>query len=166
MSFNKIHSQRTLSQSVAPQFAHLHHPLRLSVAPQSSQPERALSLSVAPQLNPHAVPFIPQEMRASKEYNSPTVPQVTSTLNPNAVPFVSRNSTCSVSMTTEGSGLTCSTQKQSIIKDQKRKLGEPKEEDVVFCKAHKENEQGEPPRKKHCSISIAQSYPRPRTFIR
>jgi hypothetical protein len=100
-------------------------------------------------------------MRAAKEYNSRTVPQVTSTLNPNAVPFVSRRSTFSTFMTNEGSGLTSSTQKQAIIKGQKRKL----EEDAVFCKARKENEQGEPPRKKHCSISIAESYPRPRTFI-
>jgi hypothetical protein len=180
MSFNKTHSQKTLSQSVAPQFDHSHNILRLSVAPHSNNIERTLSLSVAlqlhhlhpnlsrsvaPRLNLHAAPFVPQEMRAAKEYNSRTVPQVTSTLNPNAVPFVSRKSTCSVSMNTEGSGLTSSTQKQAIIKGQKRKLGEPKEEDVVFCKARKENEQGEPPRKKHCNISIAQSYPRLCTLI-
>jgi hypothetical protein len=84
-------------------------------------------------------------MSTSKECNSTIVPQVTSSLDPNAVPFVSRNSTCSVSMTTEGSGLTCSTQKQAIMKGQKRELVNPKMKMLCFVrltkKANKVNHQ-------------------------
>jgi hypothetical protein len=63
-SFNSTYYQRTLSQSVAPQFSHSYQPLRSSVAPHFNHFERTLSLSAALQFQYHhrtsSVSFAPQ----------------------------------------------------------------------------------------------------------